>query len=482
MKISRVLVLVVLTYVAASTVLATKPNIVVILADDLGFSDVGWRNPALHSPTLDRLAREGVVLNQAYVQPSCSPSRAALMSGRYPYHLGLQHSGLSAGHVGYLPDDQPILPETLKSLGYATHAVGKWHLGFCNWRYTPTYRGFDSFYGFYNAEEDYYNHTGHRDAYDFRDDDQVDVTAKGHYSTHLFTDRAIRIIRRHNSSQPLFLYLSFQAVHTPLEVPEYYMHRFCSHINDTDRQIKCGMIAAMDEAVANVTHVLEQQGLADNTFLLFSSDNGGPVKTGGSNWPLRGSKTTIWEGGTRAVAFMHAPNLLQKSGYTYNELIHVVDWYPTFVEAGGGSNLSNIDGVSQWQNLLAGTPGPRFEFIYNIDDVFNNAAIRQGRYKLTQGHMNGPNGWFAPPEMTNETTVEVHVNRHNEPAYQLFDLEADPEEKHSILDTHQHVFQRLKFRLDEYRPSIVPTDPSGDVFVHEANPKYFNDVWSPGWC
>nr|KAG5696970.1 hypothetical protein BaRGS_008432 [Batillaria attramentaria] len=471
----------VLAGLAARAVLASKPNIVVILADDLGFSDVGWRNPALHTPTLDRLAREGVILNQSYVQPSCSPSRAALMSGRYPFHLGMQHRVVSAAHAQFLPDDQPILPQTLKSLGYATHIVGKWHLGFCNWKYTPTYRGFDTFYGFYNALEDYFNHTGHADAYDFRDGTEVDWTAVGHYSTHLFADRAVSIIRNHNPSQPLFLYLSFQAVHGPLQVPQYYREQYCSHINDTDRQIKCGMIAAMDEAVANVTHVLEQQGLADNTFLLFSTDNGGPVNEGGSsNWPLRGSKTTIWEGGTRAVAFMHAPNLLQKSGYTYDELIHVVDWYPTFVEAAGGSSLSNIDGVSQWHNLVRGSHGPRTEFIYNIDEVYNTSAIRQGRFKLVQGHLTGPNGWFPPPEMTNETTTKVHTNHNNEPAYQLFNLNRDPEERNDILDTHHEVFQQMKARLDEYRKSLVPANlPSRS---HQADPSNFHGVWSPGWC
>ncbi|XP_076441945.1 arylsulfatase B-like [Babylonia areolata] len=357
---------------------ATKPNIVFILADDLGWADVGWRNRHIYSPTLDRMAREGMILNQSYVQSSCCPSRAALLSGRYPYHLGFQSESISAKVPLFLPDDQPILPQTLKSLGYATHMVGKWHLGFCNWRFTPTYRGFDSFYGFYNAMEDYYSHTV-KGGYDFRNDKKVDRSVVGQYSTQLFSDRAVRIIQQHDPSQPLFLYLAFQAVHTPLQSLQRYVDEHCLHITDKDRRIKCGMIAAMDDAVNNVTQALKDRGLFDNTFIIFSSDNGGPVHSSSTNWPLRGSKITLWEGGTRAASFVYGPAFLQQTNKSYEELVHIVDWYPTLVEAaGGGSSVPHIDGISQWKNLKTGGRGPRTEFLYNMDDVKNRSALRQG--------------------------------------------------------------------------------------------------------
>lgn len=476
MQISSLLLILMVCKTNAAT--SARPHIVMIVADDLGWYDIGWQNPAMHTPTLDRLAAEGVKLNFSYVQPSCSPSRSALMSGRYPFHLGLQHETIAAGHRYFLPDNQPILPQALQSLGYVTHAVGKWHLGFCNWRYTPTYRGFNSFYGYYNAEEDYYNKTGHRDGYDFRDNEDVDWTAHGHYSTHLYADRASKIIREHNASQPLFLYLAFQAVHGQLQVPESYVDRFCSHIPDRDRQLKCGMVAAMDEAVTNVTATLQASDLASNTLIIFTSDNGGPVKMGSSNWPLRGSKITIWEGGTRALGFVHGPNILLRSGYTYDELIHIVDWYPTLVEAAGGSAVPNIDGMSQWQNLLTGGNGPRQEFVYNIDEVDNNAAIRQGRFKLVQGHAGSPDGWYAPPELPNTVTTEP--SRNDRQDYMLFNLNRDPEEQNNIIDSHQDVFNQLRSRLDEYRSSIVHSVSL--PFVNEANPVHFNGVWSPGWC
>ncbi|KAK7104126.1 arylsulfatase B-like [Littorina saxatilis] len=470
-------------------ILSSPPNIVVILADDLGWADVGWNNPGIHTPTLDRMAREGVILNQSYVQSTCSPSRAAFMSGRYPYHMGMQHRVIMAGWKQYLPDDQPILPEVLHKMGYATHMVGKWHLGYCAWRYTPTYRGFQSFYGFYNALEDYYNHTGQQEAYDFRDNDQVDRTAVGHYSTHLFANRATRIINEHDVTQPLFLYLSFQSVHGPLQVPQWYVDTYCSHVpaSDSKRRLKCGMIAAMDEAVANVTDVLHRRGLLNNTFLLFFSDNGGPVNMGGSNWPLRGSKTTLWEGGTRSPSFVSAPGLLHRTGYTYQEMIHVSDWFPTLVEAAADGNdtardiPTNIDGVSQWRNLLAGSsPGPRTEFVYNFDDLFNNSAIRQGPYKLVHHHPGNPDGWFAPSEMKNATTVNL-TSPTGHPEYLLFNVLQDPLEKTDVKDVEQDVFQRLKARMVQYRQSMVPAVFPG--YTEASTPsKYFNNVWSPGWC
>lgn len=259
------------------------------------------------------------------------------------------------------------------------------------------------------------------------------------------------------------------------------MDQHCSHIHDTDRRVKCGMIAAMDEAVANVTDVLQQRGLTNNTFLLFFSDNGGPIHKAGSNWPLRGSKTTLWEGGTRSPSFIYAPSMLRKSGSVYDEMIHVTDWYPTFVEAAGGnpSNISNIDGVSQWQNLLSGSSGPRSEFIYNFDEIYNNSAIRQGRFKLVQGHPGDPDGWFAPEEMGNETTEDLSGSRVH-PEYQLFNLDRDPLEKKNILDSHQDVFLQMKARLDQYRESLVPANLPG--YTKESAPSNFNNVWSPGWC
>ncbi|XP_025110942.1 arylsulfatase B-like isoform X2 [Pomacea canaliculata] len=372
-------------------VTSKNPHILFIVADDLGWNDVGFRNSEIHSPTLDKMAEAGIILNSSYVQPVCSPSRASFMSSYFPFRLGLQHKTIIASQKAYLPADVITLPQRLRELGYATHIVGKWHLGFCNWNYTPTFRGFDSFYGFYNAREDYYNHTGSRDAYDFRSNTSVEVAAKGHYSADLFSAKVVEIIKSHDPSRPLFIYLPFQSVHDPLQVPEEYVQRYCSKVVKESRRLYCGMVAALDEAVTNVTSTMQEAGLWEDTIVFFTTDNGGPIPEGADNWPLRGSKGTLWEGGTRGTAFIYSQSWLNKTGYTYNGLFHAVDWYPTILSAAAGSKANHllektdIDGISQWQALLQNGPSPRDEFVYNIDEIDQNGALRLGRYKLIEG-------------------------------------------------------------------------------------------------
>lgn len=459
---------------------ASRPHIVVLMADDLGWNEVGWNNPVMRTPTLDRLAREGVVLNQSYMHPTCSPSRAAFLSGMYAHRLGLQHDTIVGGRAQFLPDNVTLLPQSLKKLGYATHAIGKWHLGFCNWRYTPTYRGFDSFYGYYNAKEDYFTHMAHLDGYDFRDNTQVDWTARGHYSTWLLAERAIRIIRDHEPSQPLFMYLAFQAVHGELQAPAHYVNHFCSHVQgNKDRKVKCGMLAALDEAVANVTAALTRAGLMDNTLLLFTTDNGGTKDVPSSNWPLRGFKGANWEGGTRAVGFLHAPKLLARSGYTSDNLIHVSDWFPTFLEAAEGEErqFSDIDGVSQWQALQMGKEGPRYEMLYEIDDVYDTSAIRQGPYKLVQGAREKRDGHFAPPEIKKEKNFKRDVDLQD---YMLFNVINDPQENYDISQDHLDLVSHLKARLEYHWKFLVPS--RGLRLEPSAHPMFNNGTWSPGWC
>ncbi|XP_019628235.1 PREDICTED: arylsulfatase B-like [Branchiostoma belcheri] len=195
-----------------------------------------------------------------------------------------------------VPSHFPFLPEKLKELGYATHVVGKWHLGFCNWNYTPTYRGFDSFYGFYNGQDD------------------MTTTSILFY---FFTERIVDIIEKNPLSLPLFLYLPFQNVHEPLQVLKRFEDMY-SNIQNESRRIFLGMVSAMDEGIGNVTMAMKRAGLWDNTLLIFTADNGGWPLFSGNNFSLRGGKITLWEGGTRAAAFVHG-SMLQKTGYTSNK-------------------------------------------------------------------------------------------------------------------------------------------------------------------
>ncbi|XP_070001050.1 arylsulfatase B [Penaeus vannamei] len=388
-----------------------QPHIVLIVADDLGWNDVSWHNPQVVTPHLENLAKGGVILEQSYVQPICTPTRSALLTGRYPFTLGRQHSVLKDNEPTGLTLNATLLPQSLKEVGYSTHAVGKWHLGFCSWDYTPTKRGFDTFYGYYNGAEDYFTHRrgyvadsewpgkplprGKRDFLDLRNNTEPDGSKEEIYSAHLFASYVEDLLTSRNPETPMFLYLPFQSCHAPLMVPEEYMKPY-AHIQDLDRRTYLGMVTAMDEAVGRVVAALKSSGHYEDSVIVFTTDNGGPTKHGANNWPLRGYKTTLWEGGTRGAAFIHSP-LLPNPGAVSHKMIHVTDWYQTLVGLAGGVAPGDTDGFDQWASLTSSAPSPRTQLIYNLDDTDKfKAGIRVGDMKLLINPGNA--GWTPPPE------------------------------------------------------------------------------------
>jgi len=506
----------------------TRPNIVFILADDFGFRDVGFHgSTAIKTPTLDRLAYNGVRLDNYYVQPICTPTRSQLLSGRYQIHTGLQHSYIHPCQQNSLPEEMPTLANMLHDAGYATHMVGKWHIGYYKEHLVPTRRGFDSFFGFFNGREDYYSHVlcenvesalefyGHSEmwklnkenylisnsdekymnselcGFDLRTNESVAANYSGHYSTHLFTQKAIDVIQSHSSKQdakPFFLYLAYQAVHGPLEAPESYTKPYAS-IKDKNRRIYAGMTACMDEGVLNVTTALEKSGLWNNTILIFSTDNGGQVLAGGNNWPLRGWKGSLWEGGMRGVGFVHSP-LIKQRGTVNSGLMHVSDWFPTILALAGHNPAGlNVDGFDIWKSISNGEPSPRKEILHNIDPLtpkhgsrlniskFDNrvrAAIRVGNWKLITGEpLEG--SWIAPPEDTgNHSIPDPDPKSKN---IWLFDISKDPYEKTDLFDSHRDIAIDMLNKLAEYQATAVPARfPPNDL---RCNPKYHNGVWSP---
>ncbi|KAK0065509.1 arylsulfatase B, partial [Biomphalaria pfeifferi] len=310
--------------------LPPRPHLVFIVADDLGWNDIGYHNPDIISPTIDTLAYSGIILNQTYVQPLCSPSRSAILTGVYPFRLGTQHLVILNDQEVCVPLTRSLLPQVLKSNGYNTHMVGKWHLGFCKWECTPTFRGFDTYYGYYNADEDYYSKITDK-GIDFRINTTVGKEAVGNYSAYQYATRAEEIIKSHDPDTPLFLYLPFQNVHEPLEVPNKYLKLY-PNISDENRRNLSAMVTALDDAIARVVTALKTYDLYNNTLIVFTADNGGWTLYGGNNYPLRGGKFTIFEGGTRVPAFLHGP-MLQTQGKVYNGMMHAVDWFATLVKA-----------------------------------------------------------------------------------------------------------------------------------------------------
>lgn len=408
----------------------SKPHVWIIVADDLGFGDLGYTGSSIKTPHIDNLAKNGVVLGHYYVMHCCSPTRSALHTGRYPIRYGLQ-TGVIPNNKEYgLNLDEKIFPQYMKDLGYATHAVGKWHLGVYNWKYTPTFRGYDSFMGYYGGSEDYYTHKN--SGIDFHLDIGKDCGAgcsqsllseKGNYSAPLYADRALQVIAAHDVTTPLFIYQAMQSVHCPIEAPEEavapYLHLAAQ------RQTFAGMVAELDTAVGRVYQGWQDKEMADNLLIWFTTDNGGPVgsrgghpfgigcATGSQNWPLRGGKGAYYQGGVRGTSWVHGSMLAQKIRGTTNwELMHVVDMVVTVVDIAGGdaptTSPHSLDGVSQKAVLLDGGSSQRTDVLLNIErshpttapsnhgqcDGIPQYAVIKGQHKLLLGGGGLPNTWY----------------------------------------------------------------------------------------
>ncbi len=357
---------------------SSKPNIVYFLVDDLGFADCGFNGGTdILTPNIDKLAAAGAILKSFYVQPVCSPTRAALMTGRYATHTGV-YSVVRPGAPWGLPLSERTLPQALAEAGYFTAICGKWHLGEFESAYTPTHRGFDRQYGHMFGAIDYFNHTrdGKKDWY--RDDLPVEEPG---YSTELVALEACRIILDKPVDKPLFLYVPFNGLHGPHQVPETYKKPYQKL--PQLRQTIAGMLAAVDEAIGKITRQLEEKGLRENTLIIFSSDNGGPAPGKATmNTPLRAGKGTIYEGGVRVCSFVNWPNQI-KAGITIQEPIHAIDWYPTLLKLAGATTTQKLqlDGLDIWQVLTQSSKSPH-DAILMVGNKPSVAAVRMGDWKL----------------------------------------------------------------------------------------------------
>jgi arylsulfatase A-like enzyme len=403
---------------------APRPHIVFFLADDLGWKDVGYHGGEIKTPHIDKLANAGVRLEQFYVLPVCSPTRAALMTGRYPLRYGLQVGVVRPWATYGLPLEERTLAQALRGAGYRTAITGKWHLGHFDRAYLPTARGFDHQYGHYNGALDYYTHL--RDGgLDWHRDDKA-LREEG-YTTQLIAKEAARLIAAHDPARPLFLYVPFNAPHAPLQAPADYLKRY-KHLTPKKRRTHAAMVACLDDAVGAILAALNRRGMAKDTLILFSSDNGGRPGLGADNGPLRAGKATLYEGGTRVPAWAHWPGRL-KPGVVHAPL-HMVDWYPTLLKLGGAPLAQKLplDGLDMWPTLAEGKAPARKEVVYNVEP--QRGAVRVGDWKLVV------HGKLPRPAGGGTEGVE------------LFDLADDPFEMKDLAAKRPEKVRELLARLN----------------------------------
>lgn len=422
---------------------APRPNVVVILADDMGWADVGYHGSEIKTPHIDRLAQHGMVFDQFYVQPTCTPTRVALMTGRYPFRTGAHHCVLRPYHKHGIPLDERFISEMFKDAGYKTAITGKWHLGLARKAYWPTRRGFDLQYGHLGGAINYFDHTGYG-SLDWQDNDHHPLREEG-YATDLIGARASQVIADHAfEDQPLFLYVPFNAPHLPLEAKPEDVELY-AHIKDKKRRTYAAMVHAMDVQIGRIAEALEDRGVSDDTLILFASDNGGHT-SGASSLPLRGHKGTLFEGGVRVPAFIVWPDKIAGGG-TFGEPIHIVDMLPTLAHLAGGDPAAGkpLDGINVWPALAGDAELPERDLLHNVIAPNGRGAIRSGKWKLVVNIL--------------KRVDDGVVLSNPKLAAALFDLEKDPYEKVNLAAENPELVQELWDKLKSFGPEVGDNKP-----------------------
>jgi arylsulfatase A-like enzyme len=417
---------------------SNRPNVVYFLVDDLGREDCGFMGgKEIRTPHIDKLAAAGAKLDAHYVQPLCSPTRAALLTGRYPMRHGLQVGVVKPWARYGLPLDERTLANDLQAAGYATGVFGKWHLGHFAPEYLPLRRGFTRQYGHYNGALDYFTHE--RDGgFDWHQDDQV-CRDEG-YSTTLIGEKAAQFVSNNAGKKPFFLYVPFNAVHSPYQPPKGGVDAYPNLKGQ--RRNYAAMLTATDEAIGAVVAAVEKAGLSEDTLFIFSSDNGGPdAGRITDNGDYRGGKGGLYEGGVRVAAFATWNGRIP-AGSTVTEPMHIVDWRPTLLKLCGAAATGELpmDGLDIWSTLTAGAPSPHDVILLNTTP--EDGAVRAGDWKLIEKH-SAPRGRRQADRRRGATEVE------------LFDLQNDPQETTNLADANPDKVKELRQRLATFAKEAV---------------------------
>ena len=427
-----------------------RPNIVILLADDLGWRDVGYHGGKIDTPNIDRLAREGVRLENFHVCPLCSPTRAGLMTGRWPIRYGMGESVITPWRKWGLPTTERTLADLTASAGYRRRgAIGKWHLGHYQKKFLPLSRGFTHFYGHYNGAFDYFTHKRegeldwHRNLETCRDEG---------YSTDLIGREAVRFIDESPTDEPFFLYVPFNAPHTPLQAKEPDIAKYNDRIEDPKRRIYAGMVDSMDQAVGKILAAIDDRQIAENTLVLFLSDNGG-VSRYGDNGPWRGGKGSVYEGGVRVPAVVRWPAAI-RGGRKVDAMMGLIDVYPTIKRIVGADqpDANPLDGRDML-DVIRGRAAPpqRDWFSYIAQGGPDRTAVCDGTWKLV----------VLGTSVLDVTPQHITGQAEMPPAWtiELFRIDGDPAEKTNLAAENPQVVTRLLQRLKEFRSLKIDNIP-----------------------
>lgn len=480
----------------ASVTTSNRPNVLFVLFDDAGWNDLGYQSLDLQNitPRINALAESGVVLTQSYAQPTCTVSRTALLTGVLPVDSGMMHETIMMDTPIAAPLEFKLLPAYFQDAGYATYMVGKWDMGHFNHEYLPRSRGFDRFYGFYGSDIDYFSHIANRGYcvnphcyLDLRDETDPDVASDQVYSTELFGRRARAYLSAHRverKSSPFFMLLAPNAPHYPIAASPDFLaaHReILRPFGNHERQVFAAVMLAADAELGAVVDDLAAGGEYDDTLLVVTSDNGAmPMScvesncseyaNSGSNWPLRGTKTTHWEGGVRVPTFVHAPSLLGSARTSYDGLFHITDWMPTLLKGVlARSDLElpvSVKGFDHWDAMRGLTSaGPRVELLHGVDNCIDGreikGAIRVGRWKyiIESNRSWYPLAYTQKPEIVRDAFDLAFVDGG------LFDIESDPEERHDrsgdLPGLADELRSRLMSRFDDAKGRCLLCESAG---------------------
>ena len=434
-----------------------RPNVIIILVDDLGWADISLRGAPFKTPNIDSLFIEGVSLNRFYTTPICSPTRAALMTGRDPLKLGVAYSVIMPWMNNGIHPDEHFMPESFKMNGYQTAIFGKWHLGHSQEIFHPNQRGFDDFYGHLHTEVGYFPPFSNQGGIDFQKNG-VTINDQG-YSTFLLAREASNWINSRDKKKPFFIYVPFLAPHTPLEAPNNLIEKYKT-LKDTRkptrniaadrarelsktlapsaRPLYAAVVDALDQAVGKILSTIEEAGIEEETIILFSSDNGGATYGGGGadNFPLRGGKGDTFEGSIRVVAALKWKGKIQPSS-SLDQIMTVMDVFPTLSSASGiiMKNTKTIDGRDMWPAIIEQEDIPLKEDIYFVSEIPNyghfHTTIFNKKWKLVQS--------------ISSSLLEIKVEN------KLFDIANDPYEYKNLASQEPNLVQEMAEKIRNWR-------------------------------